>query len=418
MFRPLFSTRTRIVPFFPNVTPKRFYAAKDILFGAEARAQMLIGVEKLSKAVSVTLGPKGRNVILELPYGSPKITKDGVTVAKQIEFKDRYQNLGAQLVRDVANKTNDVAGDGTTTATVLTRAIFAEGCKSVAAGMNPMDLRRGINLGVEKILENLKKATKMIESKEEIEQVATISANQDKEIGKLIASAMERVGKDGVITVTDGKTLQNEIEVIEGMSFDQGFVSRYFITNQKTQKCELDDPSFLITDQKLSTIQSILPALELAHKERLHLVIICENIEGDALATLIINKLRSGLTVVAVKAPGFGENRQNNLQDIATLTGGQVISEELGLKLEKVELSQLGKGKRVEISADNTIILDGAGSKEAIQERCAQIRNSMTLSTSDYEKDKMKERLGKLSSGVAVLKIGGASELEVNEKKR
>jgi chaperonin GroEL len=398
-------------------TPQRSYAAKDIQFGADGRAKMLEGVEKLARAVSVTLGPKGRNVLLEQPMSSPKITKDGVTVAKHIEFQDPFHNLGAKLIRDVASKTNDVAGDGTTTATVLTHAIFSEGCKSVAAGLNPMDLRRGINLGVERILENLKKATKPIQTKEEIEQVATISANQDKEIGRLISDAMEKVGRDGVITVAEGKTLLNELEVTEGMKFDNGYISRYFVTNPKNGKCEFDDPLILITDQKLTNIQSIIPVLELVAKERSRLVIIADNVDGEALGTLTLNKQMRGLQVVAIKAPGFGDNRKNLLQDIAILTGGEVISEELGLKVDKVERSQLGTAKRIEITSDHTIILHGGGTKEAIKERCDLIRDTIELSTSEYDTDKLKERLGKLSGGVAVLKIGGASEVEVNERK-
>jgi len=399
------------------VTINRYYSAgKDIRFGSEARALMLQGVDKLAQAVSVTLGPKGRSVILEQSYGSPKITKDGVTVAKHIEFKDKFQNLGAQLVRDVANKTNDAAGDGTTTATILTRAIFSEGCKNVGAGLNPMDLRRGINLAVDAVVKKLKENTKQIKSKEEIQQVATISANQDVEIGKLIADAMEKVGNEGVITVTDGKTLHNEIEVIEGMKFDNGFISRYFVTNSKTQKVEYDDPLLLITDQKISSITSILPLLEYISTHHKKLVIIAENVEGDALATLILNRLR-GLPVVAVKAPGFGDNRKANLQDLAVLTGGEVISEDVGLKLDRVEPQQLGTAKRVEISSDDTIILDGGGSKTSITERCEQIRETIERTTSEYEKEKLKERLAKLSGGVAVLKVGGASEVEVSEKK-
>jgi chaperonin GroEL len=398
-----------------NATSCRFYA-KDIKFGAEARSLLLQGVEKLASAVAVTLGPKGRNVILDQSYGSPKITKDGVTVAKSIELKDIYQNLGAQLVKDVANKTNEQAGDGTTTATILTRAIFSEGCKSVAAGVNPMDLRRGINVGVQRILENLKKATKMIDTIEEIEQVATISANQDAEIGKLIASAMQQVTKDGVITVTDGKTLYNEIELIEGMKIDSGYISRYFATNQKSMKCEYDDVHILLSDQKITSVQAIIHILEMVHQHKLKLLIIAENVEGEALATLILNKLH-GLPVVAIKSPGFGDARKNQLQDLAVLTGGEVISEELGLKLDKVDIKSLGRAKKVEISADDTILLDGAGSKDAIQERCTQLKEQLEHSTSSYDQEKIKERLGKLSGGVAVLKVGGASQFEVNEKK-
>lgn len=395
---------------------KRFFAAKDIRFGTEARAAMLTGVEKLAQAVAVTLGPKGRNVVLEQSFGAPKITKDGVTVAKHIEFKDRLQNLGAQLVRDVASKTNDIAGDGTTTATVLTRAIYTEGCKNVAAGMNPLDLQRGINLAVKEVVKNLQNMSKKITTTEEIAQVATISANQDKEIGNLIAKAMEKVGHGGVITVADGKTLETEIEIIEGMKFDQGVLSRYFITNPKTQKCELDDPLILLADTKISSVSQIIPALEIANREGRRLLIIAENVEGEALTTLILNRLR-GMQVSAVKAPGFGDSRKTNLQDLAVLTGGTVISEEVGLKLENLELSQLGSAKRVESTPDDTIILDGAGSPEAIKERCEQIKNQIPNTTSEYEKDKLQQRLAKLSGGVAVLKVGGASEVEVGEKK-
>jgi chaperonin GroEL len=394
----------------------RNITGKDLKFGTEARALMLQGVEKLSAAVMVTLGPKGRNVILDQSYGSPKITKDGVTVAKHIEFKDRYQNLGAQLVRSVASKTNDQAGDGTTTATVLTRAIFAEGCKSVAAGMNPMDLRRGINAAVEYIVDHLKKHSKEISTRDEIAQVATISANDDKDIGDLIADAMQRVGKKGVITVSEGKTLQNEIEVIEGMKTDTGYLSRYFVTDNKTQKCDFEDCHILITDRKITHVQPILPLLESVSQSRKKLLIIADGVEGDALTTLILNKIR-GLQVCAIRAPGFGDNRKNNLQDIAVLTGGQVISDEVGLKLENVDFKQLGFAKKVSVSADDTIILDGAGDKESITERCDLIQEAVKNTTSEYEKEKLQERLAKLSGGVAVIKVGGGSEVEVNEKK-
>jgi chaperonin GroEL len=391
-------------------------SGKDLKFGSEARVLMLQGVEKLSQAVQVTLGPKGRNVILDQSFGAPKITKDGVTVAKHIEFKDRYQNLGAQLVRSVASKTNDQAGDGTTTATVLTRAIFSEGCKSVAAGMNPMDLRRGINHAVEHVVKYLQTSRKLISTKEEVAQVATISANNDAEIGNLIADAMQKVGNKGVITVSEGKTLHNEIDIIEGMKTDTGYLSRYFITDNKTQKCELEDCYLLITDKKISNIHSILPLLETVSQKRARLLIIADGVEGDALATLIVNKLR-GLQVCAIRAPGFGDNRKNYLQDIAILTGGQVISEEVGLKLENVDWSHLGHAKKVTVSADDTIILDGAGGKESIGERCELIQEAIKTTTSEYEKEKLQERLAKLSGGVAVIKVGGGSEVEVNEKK-
>ncbi|CAA3009247.1 chaperonin CPN60-2, mitochondrial [Olea europaea subsp. europaea] len=395
----------------------RNYAAKDIRFGVEARALMLKGVEELSEAVKVTMGPKGRNVVIEQSWGAPKVTKDGVTVAKSIEFKDKVKNIGASLVKQVANATNDVAGDGTTCATVLTRAIFAEGCKSVAAGMNSMDLRRGISMAVDSVVTNLKSRARMISTSEEIAQVGTISANGEREIGELIAKAMERVGKEGVITIQDGKTLFNELEVVEGMKLDRGYISPYFITNQKNQKCELDDPLILIHEKKISNLNAIVKVLELALKRQRPLVIVAEDVESDALATLILNKLRAGIKVCAIKAPGFGENRKASLQDLAALTGGQVITEELGLNLENVELDMLGSCKKVTISKDDTVILDGAGEKKAIEERCEQIRSAIELSTSDYDKEKLQERLAKLSGGVAVLKIGGASEAEVSEKK-
>ncbi|URD73487.1 Chaperonin [Musa troglodytarum] len=395
----------------------RNYAAKDIRFGVEARALMLKGVEELADAVKVTMGPKGRNVVLEQSFGAPKVTKDGVTVAKSIEFKDRIKNMGASLVKQVANATNDAAGDGTTCATILTKAIFAEGCKSVAAGMNAMDLRRGISMAVDAVVTNLKSRTRMISTSEEIAQVGTISANGEREIGELIAKAMEKVGKEGVITVADGKTLDNELEVVEGMKFDRGYISPYFITDPKNQKCELEDPLILIHEKKISSINAIVKVLELSLKRQRPLLIVAEDIESDALATLILNKLRAGIKVCAVKAPGFGENRKANLQDLAILTGGSLITEELGLNLEKVELDMLGTCKKVTISKDDTVILDGSGDKKAIEERCDQIRSAIELSTSDYDKEKQQERLAKLSGGVAVLKIGGASEAEVGEKK-
>ncbi|KAJ8639093.1 hypothetical protein MRB53_015787 [Persea americana] len=395
----------------------RNYAAKDIKFGVEARALMLKGVEELADAVKVTMGPKGRNVVIEQSFGAPKVTKDGVTVAKSIEFKDKVKNTGASLVKQVANATNDVAGDGTTCATVLTRAIFAEGCKSVAAGMNAMDLRRGITMAVDTVVTNLKSRARMISTSEEIAQVGTISANGDREIGELIAKAMEKVGKEGVITISDGKTLYNELEVVEGMKLDRGYISPYFITNPKTQKCELEDPLILIHEKKISSINAVVKVLELALKKQRPLLIVSEDIESDALATLILNKLRAGIKVCAIKAPGFGENRKAFLQDLATLTGGEVITDELGLNLDKVEPDMLGTCKKVTVSKDDTVVLDGAGDKKAIEERCDQIRSAIESSTSDYDKEKLQERLAKLSGGVAVLKIGGASEAEVSEKK-
>ncbi|GER50089.1 60 kDa chaperonin [Striga asiatica] len=397
----------------------RNYAAKDIRFGVDARALMLKGVEDLADAVKVTMGPKGRNVVIEQSWGAPKVTKDGVTVAKSIEFKDKVKNIGASLVKQVANATNDVAGDGTTCATVLTRAIFTEGCKSVAAGMNAMDLRRGITMAVDAVVTNLKSRARMISTSEEIAQVGTISANGEREIGELIAKAMEKVGKEGVITIQDGKTLFNELEVVEGMKLDRGYISPYFITNQKNQKCELDDPLILIHEKKISSLHAIVKVLELALKRQRPLLIVSEDVESEALATLIVNKLRAGIKVCAVKAPGFGENRKSSLQDLAVLTGGQasVISEELGMNLEDIELDMLGSCKKVTISKDDTVVLDGAGEKKSIEERCEQIRSAIELSTSDYDKEKLQERLAKLSGGVAVLKIGGASEVEVGEKK-
>ncbi|MCD7469612.1 Mitochondrial chaperonin 60 [Datura stramonium] len=395
----------------------RNYAAKDIRFGVEARALMLKGVEELADAVKVTMGPKGRNVVIEQSWGAPKVTKDGVTVAKSVEFKDKIQNVGASLVKQVANATNDVAGDGTTCATVLTRAIFAEGCKSVAAGMNAMDLRRGITMAVDSVVTNLKSRARMISTSEEIAQVGTISANGEREIGELIAKAMERVGKEGVITIQDGKTLFNELEVVEGMKLDRGYISPYFITNQKNQKCELDDPLILIHEKKISSVNAVVKALELALKRQRPLLIVAEDVDSEALATLILNKLRAGIKVCAIKAPGFGENRKANLQDLAILTGGQVVTEELGLNIENVEFEMLGTCKKVAISKDDTVILDGAGEKKSIEERCEQIRSAIELSTSDYDKEKLQERLAKISGGVAVLKIGGASEAEVGEKK-
>uniref|UniRef100_A0A7N0UUP6 Heat shock protein 60 n=1 Tax=Kalanchoe fedtschenkoi TaxID=63787 RepID=A0A7N0UUP6_KALFE len=400
-----------------RLSSQRNYAAKDIKFGVDARALMLRGVEELANAVKVTMGPKGRNVVIEQSYGAPKVTKDGVTVAKSIEFKDKVMNVGASLVKQVANATNDVAGDGTTCATVLTRAIFTEGCKSVAAGMNAMDLRRGISMAVDAVVTSLKSRAKMISTSEEIAQVGTISANGEREIGELIAKAMERVGKEGVITIADGKTLDNELEVVEGMKLDRGYISPYFITNQKTQKCELEDPLILIHEKKISSLNAVVKVLELALKKQRPLLIVSEDVESEALATLILNKLRAGIKVCAIKAPGFGENRKANLQDLATLTGGSVITEELGMNLEKVELDMLGSCKKVTVSKDDTVILDGAGDKKAIEERCEQIRSTIELSTSDYDKEKLQERLAKLSGGVAVLKIGGASEAEVGEKK-
>ncbi|KAK9281276.1 hypothetical protein L1049_004173 [Liquidambar formosana] len=382
----------------------RNYAAKDIKFGVEARALMLKGVEELADAVKVTMGPKGRNVVLEQSFGAPKVTKDGVTVAKSIEFKDRVKNVGASLVKQVANATNDEAGDGTTCATILARAIFSEGCKSVAAGMNAMDLRRGITMAVDSVVTNLKSRARMISTSEEIAQVGTISANGESEIGELIAKAMEKVGKEGVITIADGKTLHNELEVVEGMKLDRGYISPYFITNQKNQKCELENPLILIHEKKISSLNAVVKVLELALKRQRPLLIVAEDVESEALATLILNKFRAGIKVCAIKAPGFGENRKANMQDLAILTGCEVITDELGHNLENVRPEMLGTCKKVTISKDETVVLDGAGDKKALEERCDQLRSSIELSTSDYDKEKFQERLAKLSGGVAVLK--------------
>uniref|UniRef100_A0A7S1TLJ4 Uncharacterized protein n=1 Tax=Erythrolobus australicus TaxID=1077150 RepID=A0A7S1TLJ4_9RHOD len=400
-----------------KTSARSFASAKDVRFATEARNLMLRGVDSLANAVEVTLGPKGRNVIIEKSYGSPQITKDGVTVAKNIEFKDRHMNLGAQLVRSVANVTNDIAGDGTTTATVLTRAIYAEGIKAVAAGMNPMDLKRGVDLAVEKILMKLKESTQMISTKEQITSVATISANGDRAIGSLIADAMEKVGKDGTITVADGKTVQDELEVVEGMKFDRGYISPYFVTDPKTQKVEFDDAFVLVVEKKVSTVQSLIPILEQVVQTQRPLLLIAEDVESEALATLVVNKLRGGIKVCAVKAPGFGDNRKANIHDIAVMSGATVVSDELDVKLEDIKLAQLGTAKKITVTKDDTIVLNGGGSKATIDERCEQIRSFIDASTSDYEKEKLGERLAKLSGGVAVIKVGGASEVEVGEKK-
>jgi chaperonin GroEL len=408
-------------PFFQNSLKyfknnRNYVTGKDIKFGADARKLIMKGVDKIADAVQVTLGPKGRNVAIEQSYGAPKITKDGVTVAKYIEFEDHYENMGAQLIRNVANKTNDVAGDGTTTATILSRAIYTQGCKSVAAGMNPMDLKRGIDMAVEHVVKFLQNLSKKITTKEEIEQVATISANNDESIGKLIAHAMEKVGKEGVITVTDGKSLENEVEVIEGMKFDQGAISRYFFTDAKSQQCTFEDPVILLCEHKISNVHQLIPILEKVAKEHRKLLIIAENVEGEALSTLIVNRLR-GLEVCAVKAPSFGEMRTKTLQDIAILTGAQIVSEEAGMKLEDLEISDLGTAKKITVTKDDTIIMDGGGSKQDINERCNQIKHELETATSEWDKEKLSERLAKLSGGVAVIKVGGASEVEVNEKK-
>lgn len=395
-----------------------FATAKDIKHGAEARALMLDGCNRLADAVAVTMGPKGRNVVIEQSFGAPKVTKDGVTVAKAVDLKMAPMvNVGAQLLKSVASKTNDVAGDGTTTATVLARAIFREGCKAVAAGMNPMDIKRGMDHAVKVVLEDLAAQATMIDSPESIKSVATIAANGDTTIGNMIAEAFEQVGKDGTITVSDGKTLDHVLEVVEGMKLDRGYLSPYFVTNTKTQTVEMEDPLILLYDKKISSVQSILPILEQVAKVQKPLVIIAEDIDGEALAVLIVNKLRGGLKVAAVKAPGFGDNRKAILQDISVLTGAELVSEELGGKLEELQLHQLGTTKTFTIGKDDSILLHGGGDKAAIEERCELIRESIDMSTSQYEKDKMKERLAKLAGGVAVIKVGGASEVEVNEIK-
>jgi len=395
----------------------RHASGKVIKFGVEGRALMLEGVNILADAVQVTLGPRGRNAILDQSFGPPKITKDGVTVAKHVQFRDRYRNMGAMLVRQVAANTNDAAGDGTTTATVLARAIFSEGCKAVAAGLNPMDLKRGAQLAVDKVVKVLSEVSRDISTKEEIAQVGTISANGDREIGDLLAEAMERVGKEGVITVQDGKTLHTELEVVEGMRFDRGFISPYFVTDNKTQTVEFEKPLILIHQKKISSLQSMIPLLENVVKMQRPLLIIAEDVESEALATLVVNKLRGGIKVCAVKAPGFGDNRKAIMQDIAVITGGQVISEELGMSLENVEMAHLGTAAKVKVSKDDTIILDGAGDKAAIEERCELIRESAERTTSDYEKEKLQERLAKIAGGVAVVQVGGSSDVEVGEKR-
>jgi chaperonin GroEL len=392
-------------------------AAKDVKFGSDAREKLLRGVEILNDAVRVTLGPKGRNVVIDKSFGAPRSTKDGVTVAKEIELADKFENMGAQMVREVAQKTNDAAGDGTTTATVLAAAIVREGAKSVAAGMNPMDLKRGIQKAVEVVVADLKKRSKKVKSNEEIAQVGTISANGDVAVGQMIAKAMAKVGNEGVITVEEAKSLETELEVVEGMQFDRGYISPYFITNADKMVCELDEPYILIHEKKISSLQPMLPILESVVQAGRPLLIIAEEVEGEALATLVVNKLRGGLKVAAVKAPGFGDRRKAMLEDIATVTGGQVISEDLGIKLENVKLNMLGTAKRVRITKDDTTIIDGAGKKNDIQARVGQIKQQIEETTSDYDKEKLQERLAKLAGGVAVIRVGGATEVEVKEKK-
>ena len=392
-------------------------AVKEIKFGSDARAKMLKGVEILAKTVKVTLGPKGRNVILDKSYGAPKITKDGVSVAKEIELEDKFENMGAQLVKEVAQKTADKAGDGTTTATVLAEAIINEGCKAVAAGMNPMDLKRGIDMAVDAVVADVKSRSKAIKTSEEIAQVGTISANGDRTIGEYLAQAMEKVGNEGVITVEDAKGLETELEVVEGMQFDRGYLSPYFVTNPEKMNCEFDNPYILLYDKKLSNLQAMIPVLEAVVQSSRPLLIIAEDIEGEALATLVVNRIRGGLKVCAVKAPGFGDRRKAMLEDIAILTGGQVISEDLGMKLENVTLADLGTCKKVEVTKDETTIIDGDGQKDLIKARADQIRKQIEETSSDYDREKLQERLAKISGGVAVIKVGGASEVEVKEKK-
>jgi chaperonin GroEL len=392
-------------------------SAKEIRFSTEAREKMLRGIDILANAVRVTLGPKGRNVVLDKSFGAPRITKDGVTVAKEIELEDKFENMGAQMVREVASKTSDQAGDGTTTATVLAHAIVKEGAKGVAAGMNPMDLKRGIDLAIEAVVEDLKKNSKKLSANEEIAQVATISANGDTEIGRFLADAMKKVGNEGVITVEEAKSLQTELEVVEGMQFDRGYVSPYFVTDAEKMRVELEDPYILINEKKLSGMQQLLPLLEAVVQSGKPVLIIAEDVEGEALATLVVNKLRGGLKVAAVKAPGFGDRRKAMLQDIAILTGGNFISEDLGTKLENVTLNMLGRAKKVIIEKENTTIVSGAGKKADIEARVKQIKSEIEETTSDYDREKLQERLAKLAGGVAVIRVGGATEIEVKERK-
>jgi chaperonin GroEL len=392
-------------------------AAKDVRFSTDARDKMLRGVDILANAVRVTLGPKGRNVILDKSFGAPRITKDGVTVAKEIELEDKFENMGAQMVREVASKTNDTAGDGTTTATVLAHAIVKEGAKAVAAGMNPMDLKRGVDMAVIEVVKDIAHRSKKIKDSAEIAQVGTISSNGDKSIGKMIAEAMQKVGNEGVITVEEAKSLETELDVVEGMQFDRGYLSPYFITNAEKMVAELEDAYILIHEKKLSSLQPMLPVLEAVVQTGKPLVIIAEDIEGEALATLVVNKLRGGLKVAAVKAPGFGDRRKAMLEDIAILTGGQMIAEDLGIKLENVTLAMLGKAKRIRIEKENTTIINGAGKKSDIEGRVGQIKAQIEETTSDYDKEKLQERLAKLAGGVAVIRVGGATEVEVKEKK-
>ncbi|WAJ27715.1 chaperonin GroEL [Antarcticirhabdus aurantiaca] len=392
-------------------------AAKDVKFGRDARERMLRGVDILADAVKVTLGPKGRNVVIDKSFGAPRITKDGVSVAKEIELEDKFENMGAQMLREVASKTNDKAGDGTTTATVLAQAIVREGAKAVAAGMNPMDVKRGIDSAVAKVVETLVASARKIETSDEVAQVGTISANGEREIGQMIASAMQKVGNEGVITVEEAKTAETELEVVEGMQFDRGYLSPYFVTNAEKMVADLEDAYILLHEKKLSNLQAMLPVLEAVVQSSRPLLIIAEDVEGEALATLVVNKLRGGLRIAAVKAPGFGDRRKAMLEDIATLTGGQVISEDLGIKLENVTLDMLGRAKKVSITKENTTIVDGAGESAQIQARVGQIKAQIEETTSDYDREKLQERLAKLAGGVAVIRVGGSTEVEVKEKK-
>ena len=392
-------------------------AAKDIRLGTDARERMLHGIDILTNAVKVTLGPKGRNVILDKSYGAPRITKDGVTVAKEIELSDKFENMGAQMVREVASKTSTVAGDGTTTATILAHAMVREGVKAVAAGMNPMDLKRGVDMAVDAVVKDVQKRSKKVSTNDEIAQVGTISANGDTEIGRMLAEAMKKVGNEGVITVEEAKSLETELDVVEGMQFDRGYLSPYFITNAEKMVAEFEDPYILLHEKKLSSLQSLLPILEAVVQSARPLLIVAEDIEGEALATLVVNKLRGGLKVAAVKAPGFGDRRKAMLEDIAALTGGQVISEDLGIKLENVTLDMLGRAKRVRIEKENTTIIDGAGKKDDIAARITQLKAQIEETTSDYDREKLQERLAKLAGGVAIIRVGGSTEVEVKERK-
>ena len=392
-------------------------AVKEVKFNTDARTRMLRGIDILTDAVRVTLGPKGRNVILDKAFGAPRISKDGVTVAKEIELEDKFENMGAQMVREVASKTNDDAGDGTTTATILAQAIVKEGLKSVAAGMNPMDLKRGVDIAVAEVVKSIQKRSKKVKTEEEITQVGTISANGEKEIGDMISEAMQKVGQEGVITVEEAKSMATELEVVEGMQFDRGYISPYFVTNAEKMSADLENPFILLHEKKLSGLQSMLPLLEAIVKSGRPLLIIAEDIEGEALATLVVNRLRGGLKVAAVKAPGFGDRRKAMLEDIAILTGGQVVSEDLGIKLENVTLDMLGNAKKVAITKDETTIVDGAGKKADISGRCSQIRAQVEETSSDYDREKLQERLAKLAGGVAVIRVGGATEVEVKEKR-